>query len=171
MSTPLTASQSQPTKLITPSQSKKEAESTITVTPTTLGMAAPRRTYSQMRSYLAPIEDLDTTLDSSGLPTTKPAPRLVPTKSYNDLVLSESQEELQQDTADKNITFNGETDLRSITEMRVKGESRRFGDDIEYVLEGLEGESVVRVRRARYVQTSGYPTGPCLTTCFGCVVR
>lgn len=103
-----------------------------------------------MRSYLAPIEDLDTTLDSSGLPTSKPAPRLVPTKSYNDLVLSESQEELQQDTAEKNITFNGETDLRSITEMRVKGESRRFGDDIEYVLEGLEGESVVRVRRARY---------------------
>lgn len=80
---------------------------------------------------------------------TKSAPRLAPTKSYNDLVLSESQEELQQDTAEKNITFNGETDLRSITEMRVKGESRRFGDDIEYVLEGLEGESVVRVRRAR----------------------
>jgi hypothetical protein len=98
-----------------------------------------------MRTFLMPIEDLD----PSGDPLAASAPRLVPTKSYNDMVLSESQEELQQDNADKNITFNGETDLRSITEMRVKGESRRFGDDIEYVLEGLEGESVVRVRRAR----------------------
>jgi hypothetical protein len=112
-------------------------------------MPAPRRTYSQVRSFLAPIEDLDPVTNTSGPPGSLSVPRLTTTQSYNDLLQSESQEELQQDTAMRNITFNGETDLRSITEMRVKGESRRFGDDIEYVLEGLEDESVVKVRRAR----------------------
>ncbi|KAG9126458.1 hypothetical protein FRC07_003352 [Ceratobasidium sp. 392] len=148
-----TQSQSRLTRLdtnTTPQQGKNSAEP-MSTTPTTLGMSAPRRTYSQMRTFLMPLDELD----ASGQPLAAPAPRLAPTKSYNDLVLSESQEELQQDTAEKNITFNGETDLRSITEMRVKGESRRFGDDIEYVLEGLEGESIIRVRRASAVEFVG----------------
>ncbi|QRV75308.1 wings apart-like protein regulation of heterochromatin protein [Ceratobasidium sp. AG-Ba] len=149
-----TQSQPQLTRLnttSTPQQGKNSAEP-MSATPTTLGMPAPRRTYSQMRSFLMPLDEMD----ASGQPlATSAPPRLVPTKSYNDLVLSESQEELQQDTADKNITFNGETDLRSITEMRVKGESRRFGDDIDYVLQGLEGETVVRVRRASAVEFVG----------------
>ncbi|KAG9104638.1 hypothetical protein FRC06_000402 [Ceratobasidium sp. 370] len=148
-----TQSQPQLNKLdtnATPQQGKSSAEP-MSTTPTTLGMPAPRRTYSQMRTFLMPLDELD----ASGQPLAATAPRLALTKSYNDLVLSESQEELQQDTAEKNITFNGETDLRSITEMRVKGESRRFGDDIEYVLEGLEGESIVRVRRASAVEFVG----------------
>ncbi|CAE6415573.1 unnamed protein product [Rhizoctonia solani] len=146
-STPILTSQSQSNKNDTPSQIKKPTDNSASATPT-LGMSAPRRTYSQVRSFLAPIEDLDPDLNSSALSI----PRLSSTQSYNDLLQSESQEELQQDTSTKNITFNGETDLRSITEMRVKGESRRFGDDIEYVLEGLEDESGVKVRRASAVE-------------------
>ncbi|KAF8674240.1 Wings apart-like protein heterochromatin [Rhizoctonia solani] len=147
-STPNLGSQSQSNKHDTPSQTKKSIEGSMSTASATLGMSAPRRTYSQVRSFLAPIEDLDPDLNSSTLSI----PRLTSTQSYNDLLQSESQEELQQDTSTKNITFNGETDLRSITEMRVKGESRRFGDDIEYVLEGLEDESGVKVRRASAVE-------------------
>ncbi|CAE6447267.1 unnamed protein product [Rhizoctonia solani] len=146
--TPPLGPQAQTNKHETSSQGKKTAENSMSAAPTTLGMPAPRRTYSQVRSYLAPIEDLDPDLNTSALSI----PRLTTTQSYNDLLQSESQEELQQDTSAKNITFNGETDLRSITEMRVKGESRRFGDDIEYVLEGLEDESGVKVRRASAVE-------------------
>ncbi|CAE6424024.1 unnamed protein product [Rhizoctonia solani] len=146
--TPPPDSQSQTSKHDTPAQGKKPAENLISAAPATLGMPAPRRTYSQMRSFLAPIEDLDPDLNTPALSI----PRLTTTQSYNDLLQSESQEELQQDTSAKNITFNGETDLRSITEMRVKGESRRFGDDIEYVLEGLEDEGGVKVRRASAVE-------------------
>ncbi|KAF8753372.1 Wings apart-like protein heterochromatin [Rhizoctonia solani] len=116
-STPNLGSQSQSNKHDTPSQTKKSIEGSMSTASATLGMSAPRRTYSQVRSFLAPIEDLDPDLNSSTLSI----PRLTSTQSYNDLLQSESQEELQQDT---------------ITEMRVKGESRRFGDDIEYVLEG-----------------------------------
>ncbi|CAE6409139.1 unnamed protein product [Rhizoctonia solani] len=147
-STPTLRSQSQQNENHTPSQTKKSVENSMTSAPVTLGMSAPRRTYSQVRSFLAPIEDLDPDLNTSALSI----PRLASTQSYNDLLQSESQEELQQDTSTKNITFNGETDLRSITEMRVKGESRRFGDDIEYVLEGLEDESGIKVRRASAVE-------------------
>ncbi|CAE6527931.1 unnamed protein product [Rhizoctonia solani] len=141
-------SQSQANKHEVAPQSKKLAENSMSAAPATLGMPAPRRTYSQVRSFLAPIEDLDPDLNTPALSI----PRLTSTQSYNELLQSESQEELQQDTSTKNITFNGETDLRSITEMRVKGESRRFGDDIEYVLEGLEDKSGVKVRRASAVE-------------------
>ncbi|CUA68552.1 Wings apart-like protein homolog [Rhizoctonia solani] len=147
-STPPPGSQSQTNKHEAPSQGKKLADNSMSAAPATLGMPAPRRTYSQVRSFLAPIEDLDPDLNTPALSI----PRLATTQSYNDLLQSESQEELQQDTSSKNITFNGETDLRSITEMRVKGESRRFGDDIEYVLEGLEDEGGVKVRRASAVE-------------------
>ncbi|KDN48639.1 hypothetical protein RSAG8_02626, partial [Rhizoctonia solani AG-8 WAC10335] len=147
-STPPPGSNYQTSKHETPTQGKKPTENSMSAAPATLGMPAPRRTYSQVRSFLAPIDDLDPDLNTPALSI----PRLNPTQSYNDLLQSESQEELQQDTSTKNITFNGETDLRSITEMRVKGESRRFGEDIEYVLEGLEDEGGVKVRRASAVE-------------------
>lgn len=47
---------------------------------------------------------------------------------------------------------NGMTnDLKSITELRSKGESRRFLDEVGYLFEGLEPNGGVGVRRARYV--------------------
>ncbi|TFY69847.1 hypothetical protein EVJ58_g195 [Rhodofomes roseus] len=39
-------------------------------------------------------------------------------------------------------------DLKSITELRSKGESRRFLDDVGYLFEGLEASSPLSVRRA-----------------------
>lgn len=50
------------------------------------------------------------------------------------------------------VTYaNGMTnDLKSITELRSKGESRRFLDEVGYLFEGLEPSSGVGVRRSRY---------------------
>ncbi|KZT10474.1 uncharacterized protein LAESUDRAFT_644492 [Laetiporus sulphureus 93-53] len=38
-------------------------------------------------------------------------------------------------------------DLKSITELRSKGESRRFLDEVGYIFEGLDAESLLSVRR------------------------
>jgi hypothetical protein len=47
---------------------------------------------------------------------------------------------------------NGLTnDLKSITELRSKGESRRFLDEVGYLFEGMEPSGGVGVRRARYI--------------------
>ena len=40
-------------------------------------------------------------------------------------------------------------DLKSITELRSKGESRRFMDEVGYLFEGMERGAGVRVRRGR----------------------
>lgn len=40
-------------------------------------------------------------------------------------------------------------DLKSITELRNKGESRRFMDEVGYLFEGLEAASAITLRRAR----------------------
>ena len=42
-------------------------------------------------------------------------------------------------------------DLKSITELRSKGESRRFFDEVGYVFEGLEKSEAIGVRRSRCV--------------------
>lgn len=42
-------------------------------------------------------------------------------------------------------------DLKSITELRSKGESRRFLDEVGYLFEGLDGSSAIGLRRARCV--------------------
>lgn len=46
-------------------------------------------------------------------------------------------------------------DLKSITELRSKGENRRFLDEVGYLFEGLDGSNAVGLRRARCVP------GPC----------
>lgn len=40
-------------------------------------------------------------------------------------------------------------DLKSISELRSKGESRRFLDDMGYLFEGLDPEGAIGVRRGR----------------------
>lgn len=42
-------------------------------------------------------------------------------------------------------------DLKSITELRSKGESRRFLDEVGYLFEGLDSSSAIGLRRARWV--------------------
>jgi hypothetical protein len=41
------------------------------------------------------------------------------------------------------------SDLKSITELRIKGESRRFQDEVGYLFEGLDPDSNIGVRRGR----------------------
>jgi hypothetical protein len=40
-------------------------------------------------------------------------------------------------------------DLKSITELRSKGESRRFMDEVGYLFEGMDQDAGIRVRRGR----------------------
>ena len=42
-------------------------------------------------------------------------------------------------------------DLKTITELRDKGESRRFHDEVGYLFEGLDPKSNISVRRAGFV--------------------
>lgn len=42
-------------------------------------------------------------------------------------------------------------DLKSITELRSKGESRRFLDEVGYLFEGIEAGCAIALRRARCV--------------------
>jgi len=44
----------------------------------------------------------------------------------------------------------GVSELRSITELRNTGESRRFNDEVGYLFEGLTAESELSVKRGRY---------------------
>lgn len=44
----------------------------------------------------------------------------------------------------------GPIDLKSIGELRDKGENRRFMDDMGYLLEGLDQQMTIAVKRLRY---------------------
>ncbi|OCH93315.1 hypothetical protein OBBRIDRAFT_725065 [Obba rivulosa] len=54
----------------------------------------------------------------------------------------------QVDLEPVSLPSNMMNDLRSITELRSKGESRRFLDEIGYLFEGLEASGAIGVRRA-----------------------
>jgi hypothetical protein len=47
-------------------------------------------------------------------------------------------------------------DLKSITELRSKGESRRFLDDLGYLFEGLNDSDSIGVRRGRCVGSTAF---------------
>lgn len=49
-------------------------------------------------------------------------------------------------------------DLKSITELRSKGESRRFLDEVGYLFEGIEAGCAIALRRARCVLAPCYAT-------------
>lgn len=51
-------------------------------------------------------------------------------------------------------------DLKSITELRSKGESRRFLDEVGYLFEGLDSSSAIGLRRARCVVIPCSRCGP-----------
>ncbi|TCD68737.1 hypothetical protein EIP91_009883 [Steccherinum ochraceum] len=53
----------------------------------------------------------------------------------------------QVQTPTVHLPSNMMNDLKSITELRSKGESRRFLDDVGYLFEGLEASSPLNVRR------------------------
>jgi hypothetical protein len=53
-------------------------------------------------------------------------------------------------------------DLKSITELRTKGESRRFLDEVGYLFEGMESTSSIGTRRARHDALSFLAGPPCI---------
>ena len=59
----------------------------------------------------------------------------------------------QLDTPTVHLPNGMMNDLKSITELRSKGESRRFLDDVGYLFEGLEPSAALSVRRGRLVRT------------------
>lgn len=52
------------------------------------------------------------------------------------------------------LSSSNNSELRSITELRNTGESRRFNDEVGYLFEGLTTESELSVKRGRYVHRS-----------------
>jgi hypothetical protein len=52
------------------------------------------------------------------------------------------------------LSGSNNSELRSITELRNTGESRRFNDEVGYLFEGLTIESELSVRRGRYAHRS-----------------
>lgn len=60
-------------------------------------------------------------------------------------------------------------DLKSITELRSKGESRRFLDEVGYLFEGLDPKGAIGVRRGRYATKMHFSSGVVLiySQCLG----
>jgi hypothetical protein len=50
------------------------------------------------------------------------------------------------------LPFGLANDLKSISELRSKGETRRFLDEMGYLFEGLNASAAMGVRRGRYVR-------------------
>ena len=57
------------------------------------------------------------------------------------------------------LSGSNNSELRSITELRNTGESRRFNDEVGYLFEGLTIESELSVKRGRYAHRSFYQRG------------
>lgn len=58
---------------------------------------------------------------------------------------------LRRNPSEPSLSTGMMNDLKSITELRSKGENRRFLDEVGYLFEGLDGSSAISLRRARCV--------------------
>ena len=59
---------------------------------------------------------------------------------------------LREEAPVKVLPYGMTNDLKSITELRSKGESRRFLDEVGYLFEGLDANGALGVRRGRCVE-------------------
>jgi len=57
-------------------------------------------------------------------------------------------------------------DLKSISELRSKGESRRFLDEVGYLFEGMDPSGRTSLRRARYALHSPYRKRAMIAKCY-----
>ncbi|KAF8508237.1 hypothetical protein BU17DRAFT_56821 [Hysterangium stoloniferum] len=123
--------------------------------PQSLSPVASRptlRTYSQSRSFLVPLPASMAARPSSspGLPVIRDT-----ASQHDDEEVRESYSDLRarwgvDNSEDDPSHISGQTnDLLSITELRSKGESRRFLDEVGYLFEGLEEQGLAAsVRRS-----------------------
>lgn len=88
--------------------------------------------------------------DASHLQDELESQELVQHESYSDL-RKKYRVDLSSDD-DMETGISGPVDLKSIGELRDKGENRRFMDDMGYILEGLDPQMSIAVRRLRYVE-------------------
>jgi len=109
------------------------------------------RTYSSSRSFLVPLSSIPPR-DESSLDTDDWKPQdPIQHVSYADLRKKYRVDLSSDDDLDTGIS--GPVDLKTIGELRNKGENRRFLDDMGYLLEGLAPKMSIAVKRLRYVYT------------------
>ncbi|KAF8312569.1 uncharacterized protein EI90DRAFT_658901 [Cantharellus anzutake] len=115
------------------------------------------RTYSASRSFLAPIRLSSNTNDEENQPQSQPQPFTLDPESQE--LFHESYAEMRKrlrvdassdDGIDEGLM--GPLDLKSISELRDKGENRRFLDEMGYLLEGMNPEMTVSVKRLSVIK-------------------
>jgi hypothetical protein len=104
------------------------------------------RTYSQARSFLVPLPP------SPGAEASETQANLAESQdlhreSYADLRKRFRVDVSSDDEIEEGLM--GPLDLKSISELRDKGENRRFLDEIGYLLEGLDSNMTIAVKRLR----------------------
>lgn len=106
------------------------------------------RTYSASRSFLVPLSSA-TPGDHPSLQTDDlESQDAIQHESYADL-RKKYRVDLSSDD-DMETGISGPVDLKNISELRDKGENRRFMDDMGYLLEGLAPKMSIAVKRLRY---------------------
>ncbi|KAG8906550.1 hypothetical protein FRB99_006664 [Tulasnella sp. 403] len=98
------------------------------------------RTYGKSRSFLV---DLSESLLQPG--------------ESQDSEIRESYQELRDDPSGTGVPPN---DLRSVTEMRTKGETRHFLDELGYLFEGIDSKQPLSVRRSSTIELIGKLVDP-----------
>lgn len=104
------------------------------------------RTYSQARSFLIPIPP-SPDAKSSETQTNVAESQVLHRESYADLRKRFRVDISSDDEIEEGLM--GPLDLKSISELRDKGENRRFLDEIGYLLEGLDSKMTIAVKRLR----------------------
>jgi hypothetical protein len=120
---------------------------------TVLDAPVPRptlRTYSASRSFLVTVPLSPTTSrgESSLRNDDLESQDAIQHESYADLRKKYRVDLSSDDDMDTGIS--GPVDLKTIGELRDKGENRRFLDDMGYLLEGLAPRMSIAVKRLRY---------------------
>ncbi len=123
-----------------PSTTKSnDASPSSVTTPRKLSPSPSRpvaRTYAKSRSFLV---DLSSTLLEPGAQTTDVR------ESYSDLRARWGVDAMENETQENGLLPN---DVKSVTDLMNKGETRRFMDEVGYLFEGLGPEQTLSVRRS-----------------------
>ncbi|KAL8279525.1 hypothetical protein RQP46_008087 [Phenoliferia psychrophenolica] len=138
--------------------------------PAPRGVAGARRTYGSQRSFKRDLDEERLFASSSTTPSSVPPPSnsspVIPGGTRKRLVLPpvppkvkeretysalrekwgvDEEEELDEEVAEAN-------QIKSVTQLRAKGENSRFVDELEYLLEGLVKGMALGVRRASAIE-------------------
>lgn len=122
-------------------------------TPTAESHLPPRptlRTYSSTRSFLAPLQMSFTEGDEE---PSEEADNIESQEEFHHESYADLRKKYRIDLSsddDMDTGISGPLDLKTVGELRDKGENRRFMDDLGYLLEGLASNMTLAVKRLRY---------------------